>query len=243
MLKIGLSGIIVPGKKEDYPLEYQSASRLLYYNSFFNTIEINSTFYKLPKSSTLLNWNGQVGSDFDFTLKFTGDVTHSKKLKFDPERITQFMLIAAALDKSGCILIQFPPSITSDYSENVEEILSQIQTINTNSKWKIAVEFRNSSWYHDLTWEMLNTYNSALVYHDLAKSKPPILNLDSNFIYLRYHGPTGNYRDSYSNQFLENQAAHIQNWLQEGKKVYAYFNNTMGAAFENARFLKNLMEE
>ena len=67
-LKIGISGIMVPGKKEDYPEAFRNGSRLKYYSSLFNTIEINSTFHKLPLPSTLARWNSEVPEDFKFTL-------------------------------------------------------------------------------------------------------------------------------------------------------------------------------
>ncbi len=68
-----------------------------------------------------------------------------------------------------------------------------------------------------------------------------MVNHDSNFIYLRFHGPTGNYRDSYSDAFLSEYATYIKEWLGDDKAVYVYFNNTMGDAFKNLTTLNQAM--
>jgi uncharacterized protein YecE (DUF72 family) len=65
----------------------------------------------------------------------------------------------------------------------------------------------------------------------------------AGFVYLRFHGPKGDYRESYSDQFLKSKAEEIRGWLSEGKDVYTYFNNTIGSAFDNAVTLKLLLDE
>ena len=65
--------------------------------------------------------------------------------------------------------------------------------------------------------------------------------MTAGFIYIRLHGPTGNYRDSYSPEHLNEYAAYIKEWMKEGKEVYVYFNNTMGDAFNNLKSLNSLL--
>ena len=62
-------------------------------------------------------------------------------------------------------------------------------------------------------------------------------------MYLRFHGPTGNYRESYSEDFLNEYATYISAWIEEGKEVYVYFNNTMGDAFNNLKTINGLLSE
>jgi uncharacterized protein YecE (DUF72 family) len=90
---------------------------------------------------------------------------------------------------------------------------------------------------------MLDHHGASLVLHDKGPARNARLNEGADFVYLRFHGPQGNYRESYERDFLHDQAEQIHEYLQEGKDVYAYFNNTMGAAFENAQDLYRLVAE
>lgn len=74
------------------------------------------------------------------------------------------------------------------------------------------------------------------------KSATPYLDHTSDFIYLRFHGPQGNYRESYAEDFLNEYATYIHEWMEAGKTVYVYFNNTMGDALKNLEALNGLME-
>lgn len=243
MLRIGTSNVVVPGGKKDFPIEFQAGTRLAYYGSLFNTVELNSTFYKIPLARTLEKWASEVPEDFKFTVKLWKGITHVKKLAFAQEDIERFMSAVHHLGhKKGCLLVQFPGSITSDYDDHVQQILEQIQQHNEGQEWRVVVELRNTSWYHELTYEMLNRHNASLVFHDKGVSKTPSYNEATSCIYLRYHGPRGDYRESYPNSFLQGQAEAIQQWLKSGKEVYAYFNNTIGSAFHNAQLLQKLVE-
>src|SRR5688500_18647723 len=87
----GLSGIELPVPKYQFPPEYQNASRLTYYTTFFNSIEVNSSFYKIPKPATIVRWADSVPENFRFTFKLIRDVTHCKDLNFEGGCIPQFM--------------------------------------------------------------------------------------------------------------------------------------------------------
>jgi uncharacterized protein YecE (DUF72 family) len=98
----------------------------------------------------------------------------------------------------------------------------------------MATEFRDKTWYHDDVYDLLNAYRTALVRHDIPKSATPFNDLvKSNTVYVRFHGPTGNYRGSYCDAFLTEYADYVKEWLQDGKTVYVYFNNTAGDAYNN----------
>ena len=70
ILRIGTSGIVVPGSKPSFPDEFKNKSRLSYYASLFNTLEVNSSFKKPPMPSTLEKWRDDVSEDFQFTISF-----------------------------------------------------------------------------------------------------------------------------------------------------------------------------
>lgn len=191
--------------------------------------------------STFERWSKEAGADFQFSIKLFKEITHAKELKIVSSDIDRFLSAAESLGtKKGCLLVQFPGKITLDYYQQVEEILNHIK-LHPGSPWRTAVEFRNDSWYIAEMNELLDHYGASLVLHDIPKGKNTVtVNRNADFIYIRYHGPTGNYRGSYSNEFLEEEWKKISGWLKKGKDVYAYFNNTIGEAFENAITLKRI---
>lgn len=239
---IGTSNVVVPGNKTSFPPAFRSKSRLHYYASIFNSVEINSSFYKIPLARTYERWTAEVPADFRFSLKLSKEVTHAKDLKGDLSVIEKFMQSAKSIGKKkGCLLIQFPGKITLDYYEKVEIILQQIQSHDPDNQWNKAVEFRNNTWYTGETRDLLNEFDAMMVLHDIPKSKVSEVYGKADFIYQRFHGPKGDYRDSYSDQFLKDRATEIKKWSEQGKDVYIYFNNTIGSAYENAVCLNKLL--
>jgi uncharacterized protein YecE (DUF72 family) len=82
----------------------------------------------------------------------------------------------------------------------------------------------------------------TMVIHDLPASAAPQEPPGLYFVYLRFHGPNGGHRGSYPDDFLTEYAQYIRQWLTEGKRIYAYFNNTMGAAVHNLATLNQLVQ-
>jgi uncharacterized protein YecE (DUF72 family) len=121
----------------------------------------------------------------------------------------------------------------------VEQILIQLRLHDPGHEWRTAIEFRNSSWNIGETNDLLNEYKASMVLHDFSKGKVSEIMGNENFVYIRFHGPTGDYRDSYSDHFLDEKAGLIRELTKSGKDVYVYFNNTIGNAFENARYLQS----
>ncbi len=242
ILRIGTSGIVLPGSKQTFPKEFQSGTRLRYYSSLFNTLEINSTFYKIPMPSTFEKWSYEVSDNFQFTVKLWRGITHVKKLLYTLSDVDVFMHAANRLgNKKGCLLIQFPASITFAYKDKVEKIIQRLTELNTDSSWQLSLELRDISWYQDHTYDMLNEYKASLVFHDMTTSKTPTDNPATQVIYLRFHGPHGDYKGGYADEFIQGYANSIKTWLQKGKNVYVYFNNTVGNALQNAQLLQQLI--
>ncbi|MEO6733576.1 MAG: DUF72 domain-containing protein [Ferruginibacter sp.] len=238
-LRIGTSGIVVPGTKLSFPPAFQDKSRLYFYSSLFNTLEVNSSFYKIPMTKTFEKWSNEVDESFQFTIKLWREITHTKKLEIDLDNIDKFLKAADLLgNKKGCLLVQFPGKITLEYYNQVEQILERI--VASNYQWRIAVEFRNASWYVGEVYEMLDEYGASLALHDIPKGKNLEVNKGAKFVYVRFHGPRGDYRGGYDNIILKEWSKRMEGWLDDNKDVYAYFNNTMGLAFENAMTLKSL---
>lgn len=240
--RIGTSDGHMPGNKQSFPEAYKVKSRLHYYSTLFNSIEVNTCFYKTPLRSTYEKWVNDVPGDFQFTLKLSRDVTHASELKSDLSCMLNFLQAAEGTgDKKGCLLIQFPGKITLEHFNQVEEILQRLRDIDPVQQWRKAIEFRNDSWYIAETSELLNEYDAAMVLHDFSKAKISTKSDNAEFVYMRFHGPTGNYRDSYTHKLLDEKAGIIRKYPGSGLDVYAYFNNTAGDAFANAKYLQSLL--
>ncbi len=240
--RIGTSNVVVPGNKLSFPASFQTKSRLHYYSSIFSTVEINSSFYKTPLRSTYERWSGDVPAAFQFSLKLSKEITHVKGLKGSLDSMNQFLENARGTGKKkGCLLIQFPGKITLDYFDKVENILQQLDKLDEAGEWRKAVEFRHPSWFLGETWELLDEYGATMVLEDIPKARQEEHRGKAKFVYMRFHGPKGNYRDSYSTGFLQQKARQIKGWLNRGMDVYAYFNNTIGNAYGNAVELQKLI--
>lgn len=234
----GTSGLVLPVKnKLEYPEEHRSKSRLHFYSTLFNTIEVNSIFYKLPRRQTVERWSDEVTGDFRFTFKLSKEITHCKELNFDKTAINNFLdVINIPANKKGCILIQLPGKITADYFSKLN-ILLKLMPVN---KWKLAVEFRHISWYAPPTIKLLNAFNAICVIHDIKPFTTELLQ-EADTIYIRFHGTEKNYRGSYLDELLADYAVAIRTWLKEGRTVYAYFNNTLGPAAQNLMSLNRFV--
>jgi uncharacterized protein YecE (DUF72 family) len=241
----GASGLLLPvPNKLFYPEEFKDKSRLCYYASLMNTIEINSSFYKIPLASTVKKWAGDVPNDFLFTFKLFKEITHHKDLAFDPSLVSHFFQVISQVDaKKGCLLVQFPPSIRINHFAQLGFLMSTLRDNDPNLSWKIALEFRHPSLYIPEMYELLTQYQLGMVIHDKTPANSPLLDIGTDFIYLRFHGPNGSYRGSYADDVLYEYASYVTEWLSEGKKVFVYFNNTMGEAIRNLNTLRQIVRD
>lgn len=239
----GTSGLILPvPNKSHYPEAYIEKSRLCYYGSLMNSIEINSSFYKIPQASTVKKWAEEVPNDFHFSFKLFKGITHTPRLGFELSDIAKFMCVINQVgEKKGCLLVQFPPSIRDINLLQLSRLMLSLQEHNPDNAWNIALEFRHTSLYTEEVYELLETHKLGLVIHDKGEAASPFQAVHNNFIYLRFHGPGGNYRGSYTDDVLWEYAGYIAQWLLDKKQVFVYFNNTMGEAYGNLKTLKEFV--
>lgn len=236
-----MSGIALPMPKAQYPPAFRDKSRLEYYASLFNSVEVNSIFYKLPRPSTVSRWRDSVPDDFRFTFKVSKTITHAKGLHFRQEDVSAFVNTVAEIgEKRGCLLAQLPPSLKVDSLNELQTFLESLCEA-TRDAWRIALEFRHASWYEREVYELLADYNVAMVMHDMAASATPPSPVTGRFVYLRFHGPEPRYGGDYADEVLRTHAARIKSWLKEGKTVFAYFNNTMGNGVNNLQTLNRFV--
>lgn len=244
-LYAGTSGLVLPvPNKSHYPAEFRERSRLCYYGSLFNSLEVNASFYKVPQPRTVANWAAEVPEGFRFTFKLWRDITHVKDLAFNPGDVSRFMqAIDPAGEKSGCLLVQFPPGAKAPLLHQLIRLVDVIHHENPKQRWKIALEFRNASWFSDHTREFAEANGLSIVLQDIPTSATPMDFALGDTIYLRFHGPGGKYRGSYDDSFLQEYSTYIREWQDEGKTVYAYFNNTMGDAVSNLITLNSFIQQ
>ena len=209
--------------------------KLRAYSRIFQTVEIDSTFYRYPSKGTVLGWSRYSPSEFVFTAKLPRIITHEKKLGLEGDvkadlGAFQNVMQRLQLDgKLGCLLIQLPPS----YQYNPESLENFCQML--SPQFRYAVEFRNLSWMREETWELLNKYNVAYTNVD-EPLLPPEVHLTADFAYFRWHGhgekPWFNYL--YKEAEFEPWIPKIVEASRKGKQVYGFFNNHFhGYAAEN----------
>jgi uncharacterized protein YecE (DUF72 family) len=218
-----------------YPEEISQKKWLPFYAQHFSTVEINMTFYRYPKPETLKGWLDKVPEDFKFTLKANRQITHRKRIKGVKNEVRYFYTLADSLHyKLGCILFQLPPSLTFDLVL-LEEFLSSL-----SPKYKNVIEFRHESWYQDEVYKLLKSYNVIFCTVSSAKVPKNVVETAEN-AYFRFHGLTGGYKYSYSEEELEKWAEIIRK--TKVMECYVYFNNDYHAhAVENCRALRKLLQ-
>ncbi|MET0300070.1 MAG: DUF72 domain-containing protein [Flavitalea sp.] len=228
----GTSNIVLQGNKSTFPPEMQNKSRLTYYSTIFNSLEVNASFYKIPKKKTFGRWAGETHSDFRFTIKVWKEISHARGLNFKSEDLSLFMeAVAGTGDKLGCLLLQLPKSTGVANLDKLEDLLNQVTESQSEQKIRIALELRNPDWYTEDSRRLFSKKNVSLVQHDMPGSAPGNLPGNPSFVVLRFHGPQGDYRGNYGEQLLLEKATKARQWINSGKDVYAYFNNTIGDAY------------
>ena len=218
-----------------YPKEVKTKDHFKYYRTYFDSVEINNTFYRLPKKETFLNWK-QVPGDFSYVIKASRFITHMKKL-LDPKVSTALFFEHAAFlgDKIGAILFQLPPGMKADH-HRLKNFLEQLPVV-----YRYVFEFRNADWYRDEIYQTLQDHNCAFCVYELDGHLSPI-RITADFAYLRLHGPGKKYQGSYSDAALKKWAGLCRKWLKT-KDVFVYFDNDeKGYAAFNAIRLKELMK-
>lgn len=200
------------------------------YTGEFNSVEINKTFYNLPKAETVDDWRERAPHDFLFALKYSQFGTHMKRLKDPASHVGVFMERAERLgEKLGPILVQLPPH----FKANPERLDAFLEAVPDDQRW--TLEFRDEDWFRDEVYEVLRRHNAALCLHDMMPGNPEVVTAD--WVYLRYHA--AQHEGDYPHQALSASAERIRQWLNDGLDVYAYFNNDVGGhAVHNAQDLR-----
>jgi uncharacterized protein YecE (DUF72 family) len=225
-----ISGLFIGTSGWSYPDEWsgvfyhKSSTLLQQYLTYFNTAEINSTFYALPRPNFIKHLSSAITEDKFFTAKIPKAVTHDNRLDISGEGGVvlekYFELMHPMIDKIKALLIQLPPWPLNKMND-FETFLSSL-----DPSFRYAAEFRDESWLIPKVWSFLEKYNIAHVIVDEPKL-PIDLRVTSDFAYIRWHGhgkkPWFYYR--YSPEELEPWVSRIESIQDETKTILGYFNN------------------
>lgn len=239
-------------------------NELEYYSQFFNTVELNSSFYRPPDPGYVYNWVRRVPKGFLFAVKLWQKFTHPKMYQattgeeavISRDDVDQFNRSLEPLVKSGklgALLAQFPPSFKND--GNGQQILKAV--INTFGQYPLAVELRHRSWSDDAgTAQLLGDHNVAWVQIDEPKFSSSVAKdvpLTADMVYFRFHGRnakdwwTGDnetrYRYLYSPEEIAGLAEKINAAAEKTRTLFAFFNNHWQAyAPRNANDMKKALQ-
>ncbi|MFY9696815.1 MAG: DUF72 domain-containing protein, partial [Rhodoplanes sp.] len=194
-------------------------------------------FYRTPSLEAVRGWREQTPSGFVFAWKASKFITHWKRLSMKSANSIELMItrLEALGPKAGPVLFQLPPHFTAD-RERLADFLPMLPTV-----YRYAFEFRDASWYDDVVFDLLHAHGCALCLSDHHDAPAP-WEVTARHVYVRGHGPTGEYRGSYPDKTLHRWAHAIAKWKRQRRTVYVYFDNDQkSAAPRDALRLKEMV--
>jgi uncharacterized protein YecE (DUF72 family) len=239
-IRIGCSGWVYKDWRGVlYPPKLPQRAWLQRYAEVFDTVEVNSTFYRLARPGAAEGWLAATPPDFLFTMKASRYLTHMKRLRDMDQGLERFYGAIDPLpasDRMGPVLWQLPARDTVD----VPRLAAALDALPPG---RHAFEFRHPSWFSDEVLELLRWHNAALVIGDHRDRpwQPRVLTAD--FTLVRFHGGVRGRRGNYSRTELEEWAVELRR-LAADAEVLAYFNNDWeGFAVRNGQLLKRLVAQ
>lgn len=207
-----------------YPKKTASKDFLAYYSKQFNTVEVDSTFYRIPTQPTVENWRKQVPEGFLFSLKFPQLITHIKALKdCQPETDAFLARIGLLGGKLGPLLLQFPPNFNATHMPDLVEYLQKLP-----KQHRYVVEIRNKSWLNQEFYTILRANKVAL-----AWAETPLMaenaEVTADFLYMRWEGDrkavngTLGKVEADRKAGLQTWAVRLKPFLDRGVEVFGYF--------------------
>jgi uncharacterized protein YecE (DUF72 family) len=206
-----------------------------FYSQRFDTVEINNSFYRLPKPETFASWRNRSPDGFSFAVKGSRYITHIKRLKEPQDSIKRFFDNADELGpRAGPILWQLAPNFHRD-DERLAAFLAELPRNHGH-----AFEFRHKSWLTDGVYSLLAEHRAALCIPD-RPDLPQDVRCVTDWSYVRLHG--SNHNDGhYSQSELDTWAKRIEGFAADGADVWVYFDNDQqGFAIDNARYLRRVL--
>jgi uncharacterized protein YecE (DUF72 family) len=208
-----------------FPRELKLKDRLRFYATQFSTTELNGVFYRTPTPEAVEGWRDQTPEDFVFSWKASKFITHWKRLSARSQNSLELLESRLSIlgDKAGPVLFQLPPRFELDY-ERLAAFLKMLAP-----KRRYAFEFRHPSWYTARVFRLLSDDNISLCISD-HKDAPSPWKRTADFVYIRGHGPGGQYKGHYKPAMLAAWRKRITAWSTRGYDIYVYFDNDQKSA-------------
>jgi uncharacterized protein YecE (DUF72 family) len=219
-----------------YPPRCPAREWLGFYARHFDTVEVNTTFYRLPRVSSVARWVEESPVGFKFAVKVSRYITHVKRLvdvglhmPLLYERIRPLV----SSSKLGPLLWQLPPTFRCD----LDRLAGALEHVHDGHRH--AFEFRHPSWFREETYALLRDHRAALVIGDRPQVNDfQTHELTADFTLVRFHAGTHGRNGNYSHRELDAWSERLTRFASE-VEVFAYFNNDwQGYAIENARYLE-----
>lgn len=219
-----------------YPEGLPARKWFAFYAQHFDTVEINSSFYRLPKAETFDAWREQAPAGFRYAVKANRFITQAKKLKDCDEPLARMIAAARHLGATlGPILYQLPPTLHLDL-DRLEAFLKLLPSDLTH-----VFEFRDKSWYIEATRALLDRFDAGFVAHDFPGQASPRW-IAGEIVYVRFHGGRGKYVGRYPEKALLDWSDWLTRQTRESRPVWAFFNNDSdAAAIDDALALKAMI--
>jgi uncharacterized protein YecE (DUF72 family) len=240
MVRVGCSGWNYASWRGDFYPEGVGPSRWLReYARHFDTVEVNSTFYRLASRPAVERWVADTPDGFCFAVKASRYLTHVKRLGEIGQGVERFYeriepLLPAG--KLGPVLWQLPETFRRD-DERLAGALAAVPP------GRHCFEFRHPSWFSEDVYSLLRELGAALVIGDHPERPFQTHELTAGWTFVRFHHGRRGRRGNYSRTEIEEWAGRIASWRDRGVDVYAYFNNDWEIfAPRDARLLKRLLE-
>jgi uncharacterized protein YecE (DUF72 family) len=195
-----------------YPQDLASDAMLGYYAERLPTVEINNTFYRMPRESVVVSWADQTPDAFRFVLKASRKITHFARLKNVAAELTYFLQASSALgEKRGPSLFQLPPNMKKDL-DRLREFLVLLPR-----GWAATFEFRHPSWFADDVYDALRERNVALCIADTGEEGDPPFVATADWGYLRLRA------EAYDEPALDAWATRVR--AQAWSHAYVFFKH------------------
>jgi uncharacterized protein YecE (DUF72 family) len=240
IIRVGCSGWNYASWKDEFYGGRPARLWLEHYARHFDTVEVNSTFYRLPRRDAVANWARVAPPGFTFTIKASRYLTHVKRLlELGPglDRFHERIEPLLASPKMGPVLWQLPPTFRRD-DERLAKALARLD----RTRERHCFEFRHPSWFCDEVYALLRGHGAALVIGD----RPEVHAFQAHvftapWTFVRFHYGSRGRRGNYSERELREWAARFREWSAE-LEIFAYFNNDWEVfAVRNALRLKVLL--
>jgi uncharacterized protein YecE (DUF72 family) len=239
-VRIGCSGWNYASWKDELYEGRPARLWLEHYARHFDTVEVNNTFYRLPNTAAVANWERTTPPGFTFALKVSRYLTHIKRLTELGIGLQRFFDRIEPLlrsSKLGPLLWQLPPNFRRD-DERLRSALATIAGVGRRH----CLEFRHPTWFVPETYEALREHGVALVIGDRPEVKafqPEVFTADWTFV--RFHYGSRGRRGNYSEGELREWTSKFRQWREE-VDVFVYFNNDWEVfAVRNALRMKELL--